>query len=262
MKPITLLTDFGAEDGYVGVMKGVIYGIAPEAQIADISHNIAAQDVLQGAFVIDRSAPFYPAGTVHVIVVDPGVGTERRPIAARIGEYYYVAPDNGVLTYVIRRAESQGQAVEIVHLDNPDYWLPEISNVFHGRDIFAPAGAHLANGVPLSDLGSPVTDIVRLEPPTVEETGSGPRGQVVLIDNFGNLLTNLERGHLSGIQSPRVHIRDVEIEGLVDTFGERQPGDLVALIGEADDLWVSVVNGSAEEQLGAQVGDRVEVSGE
>jgi S-adenosylmethionine hydrolase len=242
-------------------MKGVILDIAADAQIADISHGIAPQDVHQAAFVLARTAPYFPAGTVHVVVVDPGVGTERRPIAARIGKQNFVAPDNGVLTYIYQQAERRGEPIQVVHLDNPVYWLPEISNVFHGRDIFSPVGAHLTRGVPLLEVGHVIEDMVRIPLPQVEKVDGGLRGQVVLIDNFGNLLTNLERGHLEGFERLRFRIRGVEIGELSLTFGSRQPGDLVAVIGEENDLTISVVNGSARELLGAQVGDAVEVQG-
>jgi S-adenosylmethionine hydrolase len=259
VKFITILTDFGLLDGFVGSMRGVMLGIAPDAQIADLSHNIAPQNVEHGAFALARTVKYYPEGTIHVVVIDPGVGTTRRPIAARIGEQYYVAPDNGVLSFLYQQAEEQGSPLEVVHLDNPKYWLEEISNVFHGRDIFAPVGAHLANGVPLNELGTPIQDFVRIPSPEVETTPDGLRGQIISIDNFGNLITNLESQHLEDFQKLRVKVRDVEIDGLVQTFGKRQVGELVALIGDADDLWISVVNGSARKRLGAQVGDVVEI---
>jgi hypothetical protein len=263
MQFITLMTDFGLRDGFVGVMKGVILGIASQAQIADLSHDIGAQDVLQGAFVLGRSVGYFPPGTVHVAVVDPGVGTQRRPVACRVGDAYCVGPDNGLFTYLFQQAERLGAPLEVVRLDRPEYWLPEISHVFHGRDIFAPVAAHLANGVPLSALGTPVQDAVRLELPPVEVIPGGLRGRVALIDYFGNLLTNIERQHLAPFGERRLRVRlcGVEIEGLVVTFGSRPSGELVALFGEADDLQVSVVNGNARERLGAQVGDLVEVLG-
>ncbi len=254
MKFISLLTDFGVRDGYVGVMKGVIYGIAPDVQIADITHTISPQNVMEGALALGRAAPYFPDGTVHVAVVDPGVGTTRHPIAARIGRYAYVGPDNGLFTIVLQRAERRGEPVQFVRLDRRSYWLPEVSNVFHGRDIFAPVGAHLANGIPLEELGSPVSEIIRLELPEVQPTPTGLRGQVISIDNFGNLATNIHRSDLPpGEDRLVVSVAGVEVHGLVRTFGSRPTGDLIALFGTGNDLIVSVVNGSAAERLGANV---------
>ena len=153
MPTLTLTTDFGLKDGFVGTLKGVIWSICPSAQIADISHAIAPQNVLEGALVLGRAYAFFPAGTVHVAVVDPGVGTARRPLAARLGVHYFVGPDNGLFTPMFEDAEKNGWPLEIVHLTNRHYFLAEVSRTFHGRDIFAPVGAHLANGVPLAELG-------------------------------------------------------------------------------------------------------------
>jgi S-adenosylmethionine hydrolase len=259
---ITLLTDFGLKDGNVGVMKGVIWGIAPEAQIADLSHNINPQNVPEAALILLRSAFYFPKDTVHVIVVDPGVGTARRPIAAQIGEQRFVCPDNGVLTMILERAEAEGWPVEIVHLDKPKYWLPEVSHVFHGRDIFAPCGAHLAAGVPLKKLGTLIHDPLRLELPKPQRTSNGWSGQVIHIDHFGNVASNIRQEHLGQVLEHKeritVRLRGAEIESLVDTFGQRSTGDLVALMGSTGNLIVSVVDGNAAVQLGAQVGDAFE----
>ena len=259
MSFVTLTTDFGLKDGNVGVMKGVIWGIAPQAQIADISHNISPQNVPEAALVLLRAVPYFPPETIHVIVVDPGVGTQRRPVAARIGEQLFVAPDNGVLTMLVERAESQGQPVTFIHLDKRRYWLPNISHVFHGRDIFAPAGGHLAAGVPLEELGSHIQDPIRLSIPQPERTGQGWRGQVIHIDHFGNISTNILYDHLGDAPGASVQLRGTTIQGLVKTFGERSVDDLIALYGSSGNLIISVVNGSAAGRLGAQVGDPVQV---
>ncbi len=260
MKFISLLTDFGVRDGYVGVMKGVIYGIAPDVQIADITHTISPQNVMEGAIALGRAAPYFPDGTVHIAVVDPGVGTTRHSIAARIGRFSYVGPDNGLFTVVLQRAERRHEPIKLVRLDRRGYWLPEISNVFHGRDIFAPVGAHLANGVPLEELGTLVEDIIRLDMPEVETTENGVRGQVISVDNFGNLATNIHRADLpANIERLVVSVAGTKIHGLVRTFGSRPTGELIALYGTANDLLVSVANGSAAERLGASVGAVVDV---
>jgi S-adenosyl-L-methionine hydrolase (adenosine-forming) len=260
MPPIlTLTTDFGLKDGNVGVMKGVIWGIIPQAQIADLSHMIGPQNVAEAALILSRSAPYFPAGTVHVIVVDPGVGTDRRPLAARIGPQFYVAPDNGVLTLVIERAEKNGAEARFVHLDRPEYWLSPVSHVFHGRDIFAPAAAHLARGVALEALGSPAADPIRLALPQPERTARGWRGEIIHVDHFGSLASNIRMEHLGFPERVRVRLLGAEIDGLVQTFGERPPGELVALYGSTGNLIVAVVNGSAAQRLQGQPGDTLEV---
>ncbi len=259
MTIITLLTDFGLKDGYVGVMKGVIWGIASQAQLADITHQIQPQNVSEAALALGRVASFFPAGTIHLAVVDPGVGTQRRPIAARLGEQFFVGPDNGLCTLLVEQAHQAKAQVQFVHLDRPQYWLAEISKVFHGRDIFSPAAAHLANGVPLAELGSPIQDPRLLEFLQPQRAAAGWRGQVVLVDNFGNLSTNLTSQHVAGMKSPLVRIAGRQIHGLVSTFGNAQPGELVAMFGEADDLTVSIVNGDASAVLSIGAGEPVEV---
>lgn len=256
---ITLLTDFGLKDVYVGVMKGVIWSIAPQAQIADITHLIHPQNVLEGALALGRAAPYFPSGSLHLAVVDPGVGTARRPIAARLGDQAFVGPDNGLCTVLVNQARQAGAPVQFVHLNQPRYWLPEISNVFHGRDIFAPVAAHLANGVPLEALGSPIDDAHLLPLPKPERTAQGWHGQVLWVDNFGNLSTNLGSQHLSGREPVVVRIAGREIHGLVKTFGERQPGELVAMLDSSGMLSICTVNGSAASQLGAHFGAGVEI---
>jgi S-adenosyl-L-methionine hydrolase (adenosine-forming) len=260
MTIITLLTDFGLQDGYVGIMKGVIWGIAPGVQIADISHAVKAQDVIQGALVLRRAVPYFPAGTVHTVVVDPGVGTSRRPLAGRLRDQYFVGPDNGLFSLVLEQAEAQGEIVEWVHLTHGEYWLPQVSAVFHGRDIFASVSAHLANGVPLSALGEPVYDPVRLLLPQPKRTAGGWSAEVMHIDHFGNLATNLRRVDLLPAQAIRIRIKGVEIQGVVQAYGELPPGELVALFDSSNLLSIAIVNGDASQVLQAQIGDPVEVS--
>ncbi len=259
MTCITLTTDFGIKDGNVGVMKGVIWSIAPGVQIADISHLITPQNIPEASLILLRSAPYFPPGTIHVVVVDPGVGTDRRPMAARLGSQYFVGPDNGILTMWLERAAAQNQATSFVHLNRPEYWLAEVSHVFHGRDIFAPVAAHLARGVPLDNLGAPFSDPVLLPLPQPLRTESGYTGQVIHIDHFGNISTNIRQEHLGQPRQLRVRLAGHEIEGMVRTFGERPPGELVALYGSTGNLIISMVNGNAAQRLGVQPGDSVEV---
>jgi len=149
---ISLTTDFGNQDGFVGVMKGVIWGIAPDAHVADITHDIPPQNIRLGAYALWRVVPYFPPGSVHIAVIDPGVGTQRRPIGLKIGEQQFIVPDNGLITTILEEGERSGKRIEMVHLNNPKYWLENVSHTFHGRDIFAPTGAHLAAGVPIENL--------------------------------------------------------------------------------------------------------------
>lgn len=259
MSVITLMTDFGIRDGNVGVMKGVIWGIAPDAHIADLSHVVDPQNIRQAALILGRSTPYFPPGTVHIVVVDPGVGTARRPIAARIGGQFYVLPDNGVISDVLARAERAGWQVEIVHLDQPEYWLDPVSHVFHGRDIFSPVGAHLSAGVALEQVGSPIDDPTRIEIPQPTKTEQGFHAQVIHIDHFGNIATNLNREDLEGVTKLQLRVRGRMVEGLYETFGQLAPGSLMVLYGSTGRLIVSEVNGSAAGALGAEVDDPIEV---
>lgn len=170
---LTITTDFGTKDGFVGTMKGVIWGICPAARIADISHEIPPQNVLAGAYALWRAYAFFPSGTVHIAVVDPGVGTSRRPIAGRLGGHTFVGPDNGLFTPMFEDADKNGLRLEIVHLTNGKYFLPQVSRTFHGRDIFAPVAAHLANGVRLEEMGAFITDPLKLCMPKPEKTANG-----------------------------------------------------------------------------------------
>jgi len=259
---ITLMTDFGIKDGNVGVMKGVIWGISPDAQITDLSHLIAPQNIREAALILSRSAPYFPKDTIHVVVVDPGVGTERRAMAARIGDAFYVCPDNGIVTLLLERANSGHQSSEFVRLDNPRYQLPVVSHVFHGRDIFAPAAGHLASGVPLQSLGTPFTDPVQLALPKPVRTQHGLRGEVIHIDHFGNIASNVRVEDLGEALARKdqitVRIGQTEVKGMVDTFGERPVGQVIALLGSTGNLIVSVVNGNAAHVLEAKVGDPLE----
>lgn len=259
MTCITLLTDFGEQDVFAGILRGVILSIAPEAQVVDLTHSIPPQDVRQGARALARAAPHFPPGTIHLAVVDPGVGTARRPLAARIGPQWFVGPDNGLATLLVRKARRSGQKCEFVLLDRAEYWLSIVSHVFHGRDVFAPVAAHLARGVPLAQLGSPLTDPVLLPFADPQATAAGLRGEVTTIDHFGNVLTNIEPEHLSGRQIERVRLGQSEITGMVQTFGERPSGALVALWSSDEHLCLAEVNGNAALRLGARTGDRVEV---
>jgi S-adenosylmethionine hydrolase len=259
MPILTLTTDFGTKDGFIGTLKGVIWSICPSAQIADISHEISPQNVLAGAFALWRAYPFFPEETVHVAIVDPGVGTSRRPIAAHLGRHTFVGPDNGLFTPMFEDAEKNGWLVETVHLKEAKFFLPEVSGTFHGRDIFAPVAAHLANGVPLANLGPAILDPVRLSMPKPEKTAGGWRAHVTVIDIFGNCTTDLPAAVLTERERVTFHLRGHEVRGLVASYGHKQPGELVALVDSENYIEIAVVNGSAAKTLGTQVGEVVEV---
>ena len=259
MTVVTLTTDFGSGDHEAGVLKGVIWEIAPDVKIVDLSHDVTPQDVLEGALVLWRNAHYFPKGTVHIGVVDPGVGTKRRVLGGRIGDHYFVGPDNGLFSLVQARAEENGWPVAWYELNKPEYWLPNITHIFHGRDVFAPAGAHLAAGMSLADMGVPVDDPVRLAFPSAERVTGGWRAPVIHCDHFGNLAVNLRRAKLEGRRDVVIRAGEETIDGLVDTFGQRPVGALAALFDSAGMLSIAVVNGNASERLGLYQGDWIEV---
>ncbi len=253
MPIITLTTDFGLADGYVGTMQGVILSIAPEATLVDLSHQVPPQDVRAGAFVLYQAVPFFPPDTVHLVVVDPGVGSDRRALAVRTSQGVFVAPDNGVLSYVLASANVD----EAVSLTNPAYRLPEVSTTFHGRDIFAPAAAHLAGGVPLSELGPRAINLVRLPPPGPEFTPEGDLiAHVMHVDHFGNLILDVTAGDLVG--EVTFELAGRKIEALSSTFADVEPGELVAYVGSTrDHVEIALREGDAAREMGLGIGDEV-----
>lgn len=253
---ITLTTDFGPTDGFVGTMHGVILGICPAARIVDLSHGIAPQGVQEAAFVLAAAVPFFPAGTIHVVVVDPGVGSERRAIAAQTDRAFYVAPDNGVLGEVL----AQEEIVAAVHLNRPAFWLPAVSRTFHGRDIFAPVAAHLACGVPLHELGEPIDDLLRPLASSPEREADGTLvGHVRYIDHFGNLITDVWDRDLASMLQVVVYYKGKRIAGLHQSYAAVPRGELVTVIGSSRRLEIAVREGSAARLLDAQVGDSLRI---
>jgi len=260
MKLITLLTDFTERDGYVGIMKGVILGIAPDAYIVDISHSVAPQDVRQAAWVLGCSAPYFPPGTVHVAVVDPGVGTVRRGIIARLGAQCFVGPDNGLMTILYQRCAERGETVRIFELQNEAFWLRPVSFSFHGRDVFAPVAAHYLRGVDLEKFGQPVSDPLLLPLPQPHRLVDGWQGEIIYVDVFGNLISNIRTPHLQKNVNACIIIKKTEINGIKNTFGDGIQGELLAIMDSFGHLSVCVVNGSAAHLLGAGVGDKIRVT--
>jgi S-adenosylmethionine hydrolase len=257
---VTLTTDFGMEDGNVGVMKGVILGINPHAAIIDLSHDIPPQGIADAAYVLRRAYEFFPQGTIHVVVVDPGVGTDRRPIAVRTRRALFVAPDNGVLSHVLDHLRDAADHPQAVHLNNPAYWRPEVSQVFHGRDIFAPVAAHLSLGVNMDDLGPRIDDLLVLPTPHLVRQPGKVAGQIMHVDHFGNLLTNIPRADLLSLgQTITTKVGEARISGLCTAFGLGCHGEPIAYVDSSGHLAIAVVNGSAQELLHSREGDRVEV---
>ena len=257
---ITLTTDFGMADGYVGVMKGVMLGLNPDVAIVDLSHDIPPQGIADAAYVLRRSHQFFPPGTIHVVVVDPGVGTARRAIALSAAEATFVAPDNGVLSYVLEDARAGGHETKAIHLLNRRYWLPQVSSVFHGRDIFAPVAAHLSLGVALDQLGPRIEDLVTLPPPHLERLPEKIVGQVMHIDHFGNVLTNIPAADLESLgDAPTIQVGLWQLVGISSAFAEGEYGKPIAYVDSSGHLALALVDGSAHERLGCQIGELVEV---
>lgn len=264
MSIITLLTDFGIDDEYVGVMKGVILKINPSVKIVDITHQIEPQDIIQAAFTLNASYAFFQTPCVHLVIVDPGVGTRRNVLAFEKSGHIFLAPDNGVLSLVLQNE----QEPRLFKVENSDFFLESLSRTFHGRDIFAPVGAHITSGVDLNGLGPTIhpDDITRLDDlsPTVSAQGD-LLGKVVSIDRFGNLITNIDSGALSrfcknkSVRSARFDIGAQIISGLSETYSDRPAGTPMALIGSRGYLEVAVNKGSAEKQLQAAKGSIVRV---
>ncbi len=260
MPLITMTTDFGMSDGYVGTMKGVILSIAPDATIVDITHDIQPHAISQAAFVVASAAPYFPPGTIHLVVVDPGVGSERRAIAVQTKKAIFVAPDNGVLTFVLQPFADESVPAKIIHLTRRKYWLPQVSSTFHGRDIFAPVAAHLAAGVSISKLGKPIDDPVLLDIPQPRQISDGSlQGHVIYVDRFGNLVTDIPAAWLGKEKQWRVEVAGRVVEQLSPTYADVSRGQLLALIGSSGLLELAVREGSAALMLGIGVGASVVV---
>ncbi|HHT9120679.1 MAG TPA: SAM hydrolase/SAM-dependent halogenase family protein [Candidatus Hypogeohydataceae bacterium YC41] len=255
-KVIALLTDFGLEDPYVGQMKAVIVGINPQVQVIDISHYIPPQDIQEGAFVLYSAYRYFPEGTVFVAVVDPGVGTRRRIICVRTNQHTFLAPDNGLLSFITAR-EKVHLAVEVT---NSRYFLPQVSSTFHGRDIFAPVAAHLSKGLNPTKLGGQIDDLHTFPTPgqIIKEKGL-LEAEIIHIDRFGNLITTVEHTWAEVLYSRliSISIKDREITRISRIYQEGQAGELLALFGSSGHLEISVNMGNAREVLGCTRGDKV-----
>lgn len=261
---ITLLTDFGSCDGYVAIMKGVILGIAPHAHFVDITHDVTPQAIGEASYILRSSYCYFPPGTLHLVVVDPGVGGERRAIALGTPDAIFVGPDNGVLAPVADEYRAQGAALQIVELTERRFWRPEVSATFHGRDIFAPVAAYLLAGQPLQTVGTPLSD---LRPSVVEQPRAGDggivEGRILHVDRFGNCITNITARHLEAYgaeMSVVVEIAGERVPGLYRTYSLGPVGVPMALVGSSGHLEVAVYNGNAAKSLGVTTGDRLRLA--
>ena len=255
---ITLMTDFGTSDHYVGVMKGVILNINRQVEIVDITHAVPPQDIHGAAFLIDSAYRYFPTGTIHVVVVDPGVGSERRAIVCQTETAYFVCPDNGILTH-IHHNEKHAHAVAV---ENSAYFLPQVSNTFHGRDIFAPVAAHLSRGVPISKLGNPVTQPVQLALPKPQVTEEMVIGHIIWIDSFGNLVTDISREILESLEGQNgvvIHVGSAKIDHFNRSYAESEIGEVLAIIGSFNRLEISINQGNAAQVLGLKRGDTITI---
>lgn len=252
---ITLLTDFGTQDGFVGTMRGVILGINPQARIVDIAHEVAPQDIHQAAFVLRNAYPFFPSGTIHVVVVDPGVGTRRRIIGVWTNRYYFLAPDNGVLKYVFH----QEKDLKVVEITNRDYFLDEVSYTFHGRDIFAPVAAHLSLGVDLNKLGRTIDDFIKGEVTQAEIRDDKIIGRVIYIDRFGNLITDVPREMVEKLPESKFQIMagTYKIRKICRSYLEGSSSEPSGVIDSSGFLAIFLNQGSAADLTGLKIGDRV-----
>jgi len=255
---IVLLTDYGNAEGYAGVLKGVIHRISPETPVLDLTHEIAPFDIIQGGFVLYQAYRYFPRGTIFVAVVDPGVGSERKPLLVQTENYYFIGPDNGLFTLVLH----QEKVERIVHLTNPKYHLKSPSSTFHGRDIFAPAAAHLANSTVLENFGEELGTYQRLSEFSPRVGDKEILGTVISVDRFGNAVTNLTRALLAERfpdLSFSVKVGKRSVKEMKTHYAEGAPKKPILLFGNSNLLEISVNQGSAAEILGVKKGDEVKI---
>lgn len=259
---ITLTTDFGLNDHFVGAMKGVMLGVAPDAQIVDISHAVQAFDILDGALTVSQAYSYFPSGTVHVVLVDPGVGTARRPIIVSGDRHLFVAPDNGVLSLIYDREER----ISVRHVTAEHYFLQPRSNTFHGRDIFAPVAAALAKGVEADRFGDEITDYVRFAAPRPKPVDERTlRGIVLKVDRFGNLITNITPADMPKLFEPtpppfKIVVGKGQATRVCANYSQGAPAEVFAILGSMGFLEIATNRGSAYQLLGVGKGSEVSVA--
>ena len=259
MNIITLTTDFGTADWFVGSMKGVILGINSQAVVVDITHEVPCGNIHAAAFALLASYRCFPKDTIHVAVVDPGVGTSRAAIAVRTNDYIFIGPDNGILSL----ASAQEPVLEIRRLDHSQYFHKPVSHTFHGRDVFGPVAAHLTLGVPLKDMGVELGKYVQLPWPQASVRDGVVQGEVVYIDRFGNAITNIAAADLAKLarHAPSVFLRSEEVCAVKNYYQEVANGELLAVIGSSGFLEIAINGGHAACALGLRLGEPVEIHG-
>lgn len=259
---VTLLTDFGLQDGYVGVMKGVILRINPSAKIIDLCERIAHQDVFGTAYVLFSAYKYFPEQTVHVAVVDPGVGSNRKIVCLKTKEHIFLAPDNGILSFIVAHEKPE----IIVEVTNKEYFLPEVSNTFHGRDIFAPVAGHILNGVNVENFGKKISKIKEITLPSPILSSNGIlTAEIIYIDGFGNLITNIDCNVLKKVEFDvnstnvgfSIVVGNNEIAGISKSYADVNDGDLLAIFGSSGYLEIAVNKGNAKELLNLKKGSKV-----
>lgn len=250
---ITLTSDFGYKDSFAGVMKGVILEINPKANIVDLSHGVSPQNVREGAFVLFSSYRYFRNGAIHLVVIDPKVGSKRKAIAVKTKDHIFVGPDNGVLSWAV----DENKMVSAVEITKDDFITDETSHTFHGRDIFAPAAAHLSLGVPIGELGPGIENIFSIEFPRPNISDSEIRGEVLYVDQFGNLITNIPKKFEEKIKE--VRIDEIKIGGISVSYSDVGIGELVAVFGSSGYLEIAKNQGSAKDALDIDVGNEVRV---
>jgi S-adenosylmethionine hydrolase len=256
---ITLTTDYGTSDHLVGVLKGVILSINPDVNIIDITHRVLAHDVLDGALTIGQAYKYFPPKTIHLVVVDPGVGTPRRPVLVAGDQHYFIAPDNGVLSSVY----DQSEALYAWNITSEHYFRNPVSNTFHGRDIFAPVAAWLSKSWQSSSFGEPITDFVRFALPKPKAAGNVVKGAVLRVDHFGNLITNITAADVPALVAANgkftIRLGNGQVSKVVQTFAQGAQGEVVGIIGSSGFLEISVNKGNAARTLAAARGAEVTV---
>ena len=252
---ITLTTDFGTKDWFVGTIKGVILRIQPGATVLDITHEIPAGNLRAAAFALAASCRFFPRGTIHVAVVDPGVGSRRGAILVQTSDYFFLGPDNGILSWALKREKIQS----VRRLENEKYFLLPVSQTFHGRDVFAPVAAHLSEGVPLKNFGPEQKEFIRLPWPEPKRLAGKLQGEIIYIDRFGNAITNLNSEWLADLDAAKVYILAAghRLSGVKGFYQEAPAGRAVALVSSSGFLEIAVNGGSAAAKLRLRIGDKV-----
>jgi S-adenosylmethionine hydrolase len=253
---VTLLTDFGTKDYFVASMKGVILNINPRCCLIDISHDVFPQDIREGAFILANAFSYFPKGTIHLAVVDPGVGSERKPILIETKNYFFLGPDNGLLTL----ATKQDEVRRVIKLTNKKYFLPYISSTFHGRDIFSPVAGYLSLGLRPETFGEEIKDWVKLDYKEPNIKGDKLFGEIIHIDHFGNLITNINRErfiYFTKSYNFNIKIKGKKVSGIKSGYWEGEKGEIIALFGSCGMLELSIKNESAQNKLKVKIGDPI-----